>query len=77
MSGRLHNREGYPVVLVHRSAAFLLGAALAGTILFAAVAGWAFEPIPVGHGLLICRRRIRLRHAGDIDARDQLLQDPV
>jgi phosphatidate cytidylyltransferase len=27
--------------------------ALAGTILFAALAGWAIEPIPIGHGLLV------------------------
>jgi phosphatidate cytidylyltransferase len=27
--------------------------ALAGTVLFAAVAGWAIEPIPVAHGLLV------------------------
>lgn len=27
--------------------------ALAGTVLFTAIAGWAIEPIPVGHGLLI------------------------
>lgn len=27
--------------------------ALAGTILFAALAGWLIEPVPVGHGLLV------------------------
>ena len=27
--------------------------ALAGTVLFTAIAGWVIEPIPVGHGLLI------------------------
>ncbi|MCC6593767.1 MAG: phosphatidate cytidylyltransferase [Xanthomonadales bacterium] len=27
--------------------------ALAGTVLFAAMAGWLIEPVPVGHGLLI------------------------